>query len=156
MWYELYHSRDMTTKHMKSREVRDNWRDVLDHVRSGGTVVVEHYNKPVARIVPIEEPIMTTSEHFTAWLTTDSSCLDQGCADVVVLRDELQGEPDDRNAWTSTGDPLMHAVTTVDAKDGDAVDAIREAGELLEAHGWERDGDWEAVPTGYIATVARN
>jgi antitoxin (DNA-binding transcriptional repressor) of toxin-antitoxin stability system len=48
----------VTVKRMKSAEVRQQWRDVLDHVRAGGTVVIEHYNKTVARIVPIEENAM--------------------------------------------------------------------------------------------------
>lgn len=143
----------MATKRMKSREVRDNWRETLRHVEDGGEVVIEHYNRPIARIVPHEEPTMT--EHFTAWLTTDPSCLDQACADVVVLRDELRGEADDPNAWASTDDERFSAVTTVDAKDGDQVDAMREAVELLEAAGWKLDGEWEAVPTGATVTVTR-
>jgi len=49
----------MTTKRMKSNRVRTYWRDVLDHVRAGNEIVVEHYTKPVARIVPIEENAMT-------------------------------------------------------------------------------------------------
>lgn len=139
-------------KRMKSREVRDNWRETLRHVENGGTVVIEHYNRPIARIVPIEEPTM---EHFTAWLTTDPGALDQGCADVVVLRDELRGEPDDPNAWASTSDEQFKAATTVDAKDGDHENAQREAEEQLEAAGWEMDGKWEATDTGYIVTVTR-
>ena len=94
-------------------------------------------------------------EHFTAWLTTDTSCLDQACADVVVLRDELRGEPDDRDAWFSTGDPLFTGATTVDAKDGDYEDAQQEAEELLHAAGWALDGAWEPVATGATATVTR-
>ena len=50
----------MVVRRMKSREVRDNWRDALDFVRAGGEIVVLHYNRPVARIVPIKEPAMTT------------------------------------------------------------------------------------------------
>ena len=95
------------------------------------------------------------NEHFTAWLTTDPTCLDQACADVVVLADELRGEPDDRDAWFSTGDPLFTATTTVDAKDGDQGDAIREAVDLLDAEGWRVDGKWEAVTTGATVTVTR-
>lgn len=94
-------------------------------------------------------------EHFTAWLTTDPTCLDQACADVVVLRDELRGEADDPNAWSSTSDELFSAATTVDARDGDYEDAEREAKELLESAGWKLDGGWEAVPTGATATVTR-
>lgn len=95
-------------------------------------------------------------EHFTAWLTTDPSCLDQGCADVVVLRDELRGEPDDPDAWASTSDERFRSATTVDAKDGDPEDAIREAEDLLKEAGWKLDGHWEAVTTGAITTVSRS
>src|SRR5690606_19848439 len=49
---------------------------------------------------------------FYAWVTTDPTCLDQGCADVVVLRDENDVRPGETN------DPLFTATTTVDAKDG--------------------------------------
>lgn len=49
----------MTERRMKSRDIRDNWRDVLDYVRAGNEVIIEHYTKPIARIVPIEENAMT-------------------------------------------------------------------------------------------------
>jgi hypothetical protein len=86
---------------------------------------------------------------FYAWVTTDITCLDQGCADVVVLRDENDVRPGETN------EPLFTATTTVDAKDGDQEDAIREATELLEAAGWKKDGAWEPVTTGAIVTVTR-
>lgn len=94
-------------------------------------------------------------EHFTAWLTTDTTCLDGDFADVVVLADELRGEPEDRDPWTSTGNPLFQANTNVDARSGDADQATREAEDLLAEAGWTMDGDWEPVPTGCIATVTR-
>lgn len=138
----------MTTKRMKSNQVRTYWRDTLDHVRAGNEIVVEHYTKPVARIVPIEENTMTP-EHFYAWITTDTTCLDQGCADVVVLRDENDVQPGETN------EPLFTATTTVNAEDGDHEDAMREAAELLAAAGWRMEGAWEATDTGYIAAVTR-
>jgi hypothetical protein len=101
-------------------------------------------------------PATETRTHFTAWLTTDTTCLDQGCADVTVLKDELHGEPDDPGAWSSTGDPLHYAVTTVNAADGDHDDALSEAKALLATAGWRVVGSWEAVPTGYTATVERD
>lgn len=48
----------MTAKHMKSDQVRREFADVLQFVRTGGTVIVEHYNKPIATITPYEEPSM--------------------------------------------------------------------------------------------------
>jgi antitoxin (DNA-binding transcriptional repressor) of toxin-antitoxin stability system len=56
-------------KRMKSSEVRTGWRDVLDYVRSGGTVVIEHYDRPIARITPIEEKTMD-AEIITDQVTT--------------------------------------------------------------------------------------
>jgi antitoxin (DNA-binding transcriptional repressor) of toxin-antitoxin stability system len=41
-------------KIMKSSEVRADWKDVLQYVRTGGTVRVEHYNQTVALITPPE------------------------------------------------------------------------------------------------------
>lgn len=43
-------------RRMKSHELRVNLRGALRYVEGGGTVIVEHYNRPVARIVPIEPP----------------------------------------------------------------------------------------------------
>ncbi|MCO6011722.1 hypothetical protein NE236_42930 [Actinoallomurus purpureus] len=37
---------------MKSAEARQQWRDVLELVRLGGRVVIEHYNRPVAIVLP--------------------------------------------------------------------------------------------------------
>lgn len=71
----------MTTKRMKSREVRDNWRETLRHVEGGGTVVIEHYNRPIARIVPIEEPIMTTT---TSYGTFTTHCADSGSSASIT------------------------------------------------------------------------
>ena len=77
----------MTTKHMKSRDIRDNWRDVLDQVRAGTEIVVEHYNKPIARIVPIQEPAMTaitlTRENVAAWLGEDHGLSEEGLSALV-------------------------------------------------------------------------
>jgi prevent-host-death family protein len=49
-----------TPKHMKSAAIRADWKNVLDAVQNGEEVVVEQYNRPVARIIPYEEPTMPT------------------------------------------------------------------------------------------------
>jgi prevent-host-death family protein len=59
---------------MKSEEVRRNLGEVIQYVRTGGEVVVEHYNKPVARIVPIEEIMAHTADigaENANWITND-------------------------------------------------------------------------------------
>ncbi|PBC72309.1 MULTISPECIES: hypothetical protein [unclassified Streptomyces] len=97
-----------------------------------------------------------TTTHFTAWLTTDASCLDQPNIDVTVLEDELIGDnPANDGAWSSQGDPLFHAVTGVPAADSSTGRAEKEAQSLLEAAGWTVEGDWEPVPTGGVVTVSR-
>lgn len=66
--------------------------DALQHlhstIRKTGTSIepIRGGFARLAELIP-EEPTM---EHFTAWLTTDPTCLDQACADVVVLADELR------------------------------------------------------------------
>lgn len=59
MSYDSCYSIGMSERRMKSNEVRAHWRDAIDFVRTGGEIVVEHYNRPVARITPYKEPAMT-------------------------------------------------------------------------------------------------
>ncbi len=40
---------------MKSDEVRNSFRDVLDAVQNGATVVIERYNKSIGVLVPIDK-----------------------------------------------------------------------------------------------------
>lgn len=40
---------------MKSDEVRNSFRDVLDAVQNGSTIVIERYNKSVGVLLPIEQ-----------------------------------------------------------------------------------------------------
>jgi len=42
-----------TPKHMKSHKVRAEWKAVLAEVQQGQEIVVELYNRPVAKIIPI-------------------------------------------------------------------------------------------------------
>lgn len=43
---------------MKSDQVRQHWRDAREHVRTGGTVLVKHYNRDDALIVPADDNIV--------------------------------------------------------------------------------------------------
>lgn len=76
------------------------------------------------------------TEHFTAWITTDTSALPNGNVDISVLADEITGyQGDDQTlVWESTGSPVFYAETDIDAQDGD------------------QDG----LDAGYVVTVARN
>lgn len=84
---------------------------------------------------------------FTAWITTDATCLSGDFADVVVLANDHNG--------SSTGDSLFSAETTMrhDADDNDGL--FEEARVLLVNAGWSLDGEWRGVQTGYIVNVTR-
>lgn len=101
-----------------------------------------------------------TTTHFTAWLTTDRSCLAGDTCDVVVLPDDaisydVDDDGNETPIWSSTGDPILTVVTAVNAEDGDMDDAVKEAEALLNEAGWRTTGEWEGVPTGYVITVER-
>lgn len=96
---------------------------------------------------------------FTAWITTDATCLKTENSDVTVLVDQItgysEGEYGEEVAkWESTGPEVFSAVTTAPAS-GDDKDAIDQAEDLLRDAGWRITSTWEAVPTGYIASVTR-
>ncbi|MCG6493454.1 hypothetical protein [Kitasatospora sp. A2-31] len=96
--------------------------------------------------------------HFTAWLVNDVSCLAGDNCDVTVLPDEAHDYDNDGEeviSWVSTGTDVFQAETTVDARDGDINQAIREAEQLLEDAGWRITGSWEAVDNAYVAEVER-
>ena len=50
----------MTTKRMTTSEARATWRETLRHVENGGTVVLMHYNRPIAQITPITQELAMT------------------------------------------------------------------------------------------------
>lgn len=100
-----------------------------------------------------------TATHFTAWLVNDTSCLDQACMDITILEDQLiGGDPDRDDNWStdSSKPQAFHAVTTVDAEDGDFEQAEEEARDLMEAAGWRITGSWQSVDVGAIATVEKH
>lgn len=106
----------------------------------------------------------TTTRHFTAWMVNDPSCLDQPCMDVTVIEDKIDSyrevttlqETEEIPEWVSSGEQMFHAVTTVNAKEGDAEDGISQAVDLLGEAGWRVVGTWEAVANAYLATVERD
>ncbi|MFE7759531.1 hypothetical protein [Streptomyces sp. NPDC057429] len=100
-----------------------------------------------------------TVRHFTAWLVNAPSALDQAHMDVTVLEDKLiGGDSDDDGSWgTNSSKPTaFYAITTVDAREGDAKDGCDQAEELMGDAGWHVVGTWEAVDNAYIVTVHRD
>lgn len=140
----------MTTKRMKSDQVRINWADVLQHVRQGGIVIVEHYNKPIATITPYEEPAVTT---YTASIGLISSVVAGDFCDLAICEDRIVGarKNDDSNEIPITEASGLMVLDTVELGDvrtddpdseGKAYDA---ADEMLDDHGWRRVGPWNAA-----------
>jgi len=72
---------------MKSRKVRDEWKQVLADVQNGEEIVVELYNRPVARIIPYKEAPMPT---ITAADIRDLANAD--FADLAVLCIDTDGD----------------------------------------------------------------
>jgi hypothetical protein len=99
-----------------------------------------------------------TATHFTAWVTTTTSALDQDNIDVTILEDEEIGDPEGGDGtWACKGgDALFYAITSVPAEDGDTAQALREAEELMRDAGWTTVGKWDDVDTGCIITVERD
>lgn len=77
----------MTEKRMKSDQVRVNWAEVIQHVRQGDTVIVEHYNKPVATIAPYEEPAVSNVQRIAEQVM--KSLDDNPHFDVVAIVEEI-------------------------------------------------------------------
>jgi prevent-host-death family protein len=44
-----------TPKHLKSADVRKDWKAVLASVEAGEEIVIERYNRPIAKLVPIRD-----------------------------------------------------------------------------------------------------
>lgn len=76
-----------TPKHMKSAAIRADWKNVLDAVQNGEEVVVELYNRPVARIIPYQEPAMpiVTIDHIRDLAEAEFT-------DLAVLAIDSDGE----------------------------------------------------------------
>lgn len=131
----------MTTKRMKSNEVRVNWRDVLEHVRMGGSVIVEHYNRPIAQITPYTPETPVT---YTALIGTSDTVVRADHCDVQVTREVGIGTAD---LWTDL---------PVRTDDDDKLAKVEAAAdEVLTTAGWERVSAWEIETDGYRADVQR-
>ena len=49
---------------MKSAEVRDKWRDILDSVHVGQEIVIERYNKPAAVVINFDKWRILKQRYF--------------------------------------------------------------------------------------------
>jgi prevent-host-death family protein len=102
-----------TPKHMKSSDIRKNMKHILDAVQNGEEIVVELYNRPIARIIPYEERIVYTVEiQATAdgeiWQTvespdtiTDLDAADMEYADAADVARDVAGHQNlvDGEGW---------------------------------------------------------
>lgn len=49
---------------VKSKDARASWSDLLRRAENGETTIIEHYNRPVAKLVPILGPLRATAHTF--------------------------------------------------------------------------------------------
>lgn len=99
-----------------------------------------------------------TAEHFTAWVTTDTTVLPGENIDVSVLEDELtgyKGDDEEFPMYESVGEPVFYFETDVNARAGQPDDMLRQIANTLRESGWTVVSRWDGVATGYIATVER-
>lgn len=101
--------------------------------------------------------------HYSAWISITTDVLDNDHCALDVIRDEIVGIVDAPDGgeipqWGSDGsDPVVQHTLTVDHNDDNAADkAIAETETVLEELGWTLISGWNAVDTGYVATVAKN
>lgn len=144
-------------KRMKSADVRANWREVLTAVQNGETIEIEHYNRPVARIAPIEETRMTTAvtrEALLVWLGDNHGLTDEGISTLLNKAAEIGRQwPSPTDHKQSRMDRLWWAyqeiVTAAAPSQQAALDTI---------HGKGRTGvdPWKETGTSvFVATVFR-
>lgn len=102
-------------KRIKSRAARDEWKAVLADVQAGETIIIEHYNRPIAKIIPYEETTMKLTD-IAADIARDN---DADYDETLRLVEELAIQ----NA-AAEGAPDGPAPVEVDE---DAAQTIREA-----------------------------
>ena len=75
-----------TPKRMKSAAIRAAWKNVLADVQNGQEVVVEQYNRPIARIIPyVEAPMSTVTVEVLRELAEADAQRESGDAYRLVL-----------------------------------------------------------------------
>ncbi|MBE2219937.1 MAG: type II toxin-antitoxin system Phd/YefM family antitoxin [Anaerolineae bacterium] len=66
----------MGTKKISSEQARTGWRDILDTVATGDSIIIERYGKPIAVLVPYQDyeethPLATVVREQTAVYQTN-------------------------------------------------------------------------------------
>jgi antitoxin (DNA-binding transcriptional repressor) of toxin-antitoxin stability system len=74
---------------IKSNEVRTNWAEVLRGIENGDTYTVEHYNRPVAELVPLAEDALFIKETDLGIAKYEGP---RGRAEMTLERTDLDGE----------------------------------------------------------------
>jgi len=71
-------------RHISSEKARANWREVLDAVADGETIVVERYGRPVATLAPYYAEGAGIAAHVReAAVVYDTSMLEQLKAEII-------------------------------------------------------------------------
>lgn len=87
----------MSITTMKSDKARQSWRDILDIAASGGSVVVERYNKPVAVMISYE-----------AWLTVQEELEDLELGSrALAAYERWKKDPSTARSWEEVESDLI-------------------------------------------------
>lgn len=74
---------------MKSDDVRQNWRDVIDDALLGGRVIIERYTKPLAVIINYKQYVEMKERlsYLETWAEAQriKHAIDSGSAQVVTF-----------------------------------------------------------------------
>lgn len=125
----------MSSKHIGIEDARKALGPLVDEARSGAEIVLTRHGRPIARIVPIEEPPMPTiAEHLNTFRTLT---IVPTVVDTLGISDRSPGLHDLGMAQiTYEATPFRALMADIDAYFGDELDAAL-AGP--EAAGAERD-----------------
>ena len=87
------------TRHISSEKARANWRETLDAVAAGETVVIERYGEPVATLSPVLNEAETKSIHETT-PTSDAFRVEDFKQQIIVeVLAELTARRETPRSW---------------------------------------------------------
>lgn len=120
------------SKQIGIEDARKTLGPLVDEARSGTEIVLTRHGKPIARIVPIEEPAMPTTAEWIATFRTFSNV--PTIVDTLGIDDRSPGQMDlGRAQITTEARPFARLVNDIDAFFGDEMDSALTGPESAEA-----------------------
>jgi antitoxin (DNA-binding transcriptional repressor) of toxin-antitoxin stability system len=89
----------MAVLHMTEDEIAKDFAAVMEKVRQGSEVIVEHNHQPVAVLRPADPPRRTASEVLALMPKDSTAVMDADFARDVLEGIESRAEPLDSSKW---------------------------------------------------------